>query len=86
MRPFGSLVAKEDALAKLLAAAPLLPRTERVPLERAGGRVLAEEVRAPFDVPPFARATMDGYALRTADTGPRRVVGDLFAGTSTLPT
>lgn len=86
MRPFGSLLPKEDALAKLLAAAPALARTERVPLERASGRVLAEEVRAPFDVPPFARATMDGYAVRTADQGPRRIVGDVFAGANALPT
>lgn len=86
MRPFGSLLPKEDALAKLLAAAPALARTERVPLERASGRVLAEAVRAPFDVPPFARATMDGYAVRTADQGPRRIVADVFAGANALPT
>lgn len=86
MRPFGSLLPKEDALAKLLAAAPALARTERVPLERASGRVLAEEVRAPFDVPAFARATMDGYAVRTAGQGPRRIVADVFAGANALPT
>lgn len=86
MRPFGSLLPKEDALAKLLAAAPVVTRTQTVPLARAAGRVLAEDVRAPFDVPPFARATMDGYALRANDPGPRRVMGDVFAGTTTLPT
>ena len=86
MRPFGALLAKEDALAKLLAAAPPVARTERVPLARAAGRVLAEDVQAPFDVPPFARSTMDGYAIRSADTGARRVLGDIFAGASALPT
>lgn len=86
MRPFGALLPKEDALAKLLAAAPVVARTERVPLARAAGRVLAEDVGAPFDVPPFPRATMDGYAVRSADAGVRRVVADIFAGADALPT
>ncbi len=32
------------------------------------GRVLARDVRAPIDVPPFDRANVDGFALRSADT------------------
>lgn len=42
--------------------------TERVGLTEALGRVLAEPVRAGEDVPPFARSTVDGYAVRAADT------------------
>ena len=61
---------------------------ERLPTEEALGRVLAAEVRSPEDLPPFARALMDGYALRAADTegasreAPRslRVVGDVAMG------
>ena len=86
MRPFGALLPKEEALARLLAAAPVVARVETLPLERAAGRVLAEDVSAPIDVPPFARSTMDGYAVRSADAGPRRVVGEVFAGASELPT
>jgi molybdopterin molybdotransferase len=41
---------------------------ERVPIERAAGRVLAEPVAALVDLPPFASSAMDGYALRAADT------------------
>jgi len=41
---------------------------EPVPLEEACGRTLAAEVIAPLDVPDFARAAMDGYALRGAET------------------
>jgi len=41
---------------------------EVVPLEAATGRVLAEDVIAPIDVPGFDRAAMDGYALRGEDT------------------
>lgn len=42
--------------------------TERVPLDRALGRVLAEEVRAAVDVPGFDRSNMDGFAVRAEDT------------------
>ena len=41
---------------------------ERVPLEAAVGRVPAEPVRAPQPLPGFARATVDGFAVRAADT------------------
>ena len=45
-----------------------IDRTERVALADANGRVLAEDVVATADVPPFARAAMDGYAVRAEDT------------------
>ena len=41
---------------------------ERVALGDALGRVLAYDVVAPIDVPPFDRANVDGFALRAADT------------------
>lgn len=49
--------------AALLGPAP----TEIVPLEAAAGRVLAADAVAAADVPAFATAAMDGFALRTAD-------------------
>ena len=48
-----------------------IDRTERVALAEANGRVLAEDVVATADVPPFARAAMDGYAVRAAGHGRR---------------
>lgn len=42
--------------------------SERVPIERAAGRVLAEPAAAAVDLPPFPSSAMDGYALRSADT------------------
>jgi molybdopterin molybdotransferase len=42
-------------------------RAERVPLERAAGRVLAEAGHAIVDLPPFPSSAMDGFALRSAD-------------------
>jgi molybdopterin molybdotransferase len=41
---------------------------ERVPLAEALGRVPSQAVLAPHDLPGFARATVDGYAVRAADT------------------
>jgi molybdopterin molybdotransferase len=66
-------------------AASLRPaRVESVSLLDAAGRVLAQEVRADRDFPPFARSTRDGYAVRSADVGssPLRVVGEVKAGDS----
>lgn len=57
---------------------------ERIALADALGRVLAEEVVADSDLPPFDRAQMDGYAVRAADTAHTparlRVVGESAAG------
>lgn len=41
---------------------------ERLPLEKAFDRVLAEDIIAPEDLPGFARSTVDGYAVRSRDT------------------
>ena len=57
---------------------------ERVPLEQAYGRILAETVTADRDYPPFNRSSMDGFALRIADleAGLRHftIVETIFAG------
>jgi molybdenum cofactor synthesis domain-containing protein len=44
------------------------PSAVEAPLERAGGRILAEDVVSRVDLPPFDRAAVDGYAVRAADT------------------
>src|SRR5690606_8904577 len=58
--------------------------SEQVSLLDAVGLVLAEDVVADVDVPPFANSAMDGYALRASDTvdAPRmlRVVATVAAG------
>ena len=50
-----------------LAGARPNPAVETLPLDRVRGRVLAEEVTADRDYPPFNRATRDGYAVRSED-------------------
>ena len=42
--------------------------TETVPLRDALRRVPSEPVTAPYPLPGFARSTVDGYAVRAADT------------------
>jgi molybdopterin molybdotransferase len=58
--------------------------TESVDLLTAAGRVLSERVTADRDLPPFARSTRDGYAVRSADlsTLPATldVIGEIKAG------
>jgi Molybdopterin biosynthesis enzyme len=55
--------------------------TETMDLGHLAGRVLAEDVRAKHNQPPFAASAMDGYAVRLADgDGPRTVIGTAPAG------
>jgi molybdenum cofactor synthesis domain-containing protein len=58
--------------------------TERVAIDQVLGRVLAEDVVADSDLPPFDRSQMDGYAVRVEDvkTAPvrLRIVGESAAG------
>ena len=68
MRPFKETISLDEARAIIERAIEPMARIERVPLERASGRVLAETVTSSVDVPPFARAAMDGYAVRAEDT------------------
>ena len=73
----------EDAQRTVLEACPPLAPVA-VELAAAVGRVLAEDVVAGEDVPPFANSAVDGYAVRAADvaTAPAElvVVGELAAG------
>jgi len=70
----------------ILDAAEVRPREVSIPLAEADGLVLAQDVRADRDYPPFDRSLMDGYAVRTADTAhvpvELDVVGEIAAGAS----
>ncbi len=59
-------IAFDDARRLILDRTPLLG-VERVHLLEAPGRVLAEAVRAPWDMPCWDNSAMDGYAVRAAD-------------------
>jgi len=68
MRPIRDTIPLDEARALIDAAVRPIARTERVAVTHANGRVVARDVTAPADVPPFARAGMDGYAVRAQDT------------------
>ena len=61
------MISVEEALDRILSRVAVLG-DERVPLTDALHRVLAEDVDSPRDMPPWPASSMDGYALRSADT------------------
>lgn len=61
------MLSYEEALARMLARAQPVARRERVDTLAATGRVLAEALIAPVNVPPADNSAMDGYLLRAQD-------------------
>jgi molybdopterin molybdotransferase len=81
------MISADEALQLVLEnVAPL--GVERTPILDARGRVLAEEIRSPRDIPGFDNSAMDGYAVRAADIAQAsasspvrlRVLGTVAAG------
>ena len=68
MREFKKLTPYREALLLMLGDIEEIGDAEEVPLDKALGRVLAEDMVSPIDSPPFDRAAVDGYALRAEDT------------------
>lgn len=64
----------------LLRDAPRRQHDELIALDQSLSRVLAQNVVADRDQPPFPRSTRDGYAVRAPDTGTRKVIGTIRAG------
>src|SRR5258706_1494220 len=77
------MITVDQALSILLDQVQTLG-PESVAIEQAHRRILVEDVRADMDLPPFDRARMDGYAVRSSDvsTSPvkLRVIGEIAAG------
>src|ERR1700730_654323 len=66
---FLEVVSPEEARARFSAHVDFNPQgSEAVTLSAALGRVLAADIVAPIDVPPFDRSGVDGFAVRAADT------------------
>ncbi|MBI1849721.1 MAG: molybdopterin molybdotransferase MoeA [Planctomycetes bacterium] len=61
------MITVDEAIRRVLEATPSPRAPERVSPSDALGRVLAEQIVSREDAPPFARATMDGWAVRVAD-------------------
>lgn len=87
MQGFGKLMSLKEARAILAGIATKIP-DERIPLEQALYRVLAEDIISDIDVPNFRKSAMDGFAVMASDTfgaantGPKilRVVDSVVAG------
>ena len=62
------MLTAQQALDHLLSHAKPVHETESVAMQASLGRVLAENVNSLVDVPPLDNTSMDGYAVRTADT------------------
>ena len=76
------MISPDQAL-EVVRANAALSRLVEVPLEQAAGLVLAGDVHADRDFPPFARAMMDGFAARVSDAGlTPELVGEVAAGQS----
>jgi molybdopterin molybdotransferase len=71
------LLSLEDAQARLLALAPLMP-AETIPTEQALGRYMCENIHAVRTQPPADLSAMDGYAIN--GPGPWQRVGESRAG------
>ena len=92
MTPASSMISVEEARDRILTFFERLSPVPR-PLIETLGQVVAEDVIAPFAIPPLDNTAMDGYAVRAADTAGAsqerpvvlRVVADLAAG-YVLPT
>ncbi len=74
MIPFGEAC-------EIIASHQLALESEPVELTRSLGRVLAQDVAADIDFPPFDKSAMDGYACRSSDVfGPLEVLETIAAG------
>ncbi len=80
----------EEARECLISQVRMIEETERIPLLDSVGRILAEDICAAQDQPPFPRSPLDGYAVRGTDTNGAtaespvrlRVIGKVYAGSS----
>ncbi len=87
------MLSRQEDLLKLKAAWQFILNhihptgTEKLSLSKCLNRILREEIRVPFDLPPFDRSAMDGYALagETKDQSYQQTA-TMTAGTEILPT
>ena len=80
------MISVEEALERILAEIKPLPGAQ-IPLPETSRLVLAQDIIAQEDIPPFANSAMDGFALLSRDSQPRngkpprlRITGGVAAG------
>jgi len=88
VKGFFQLISSKDFLELFDSFTTL--ETEEVDLVNGLGRILAQEITAPEELPPFSRSTMDGFAVRARDTfgcsesepAMLEIIGEISMGTS----
>lgn len=83
--PHRPSITADEARARIDSLCHAVSETEQLPIADALGRVLAEDVASPVNVPEANNSAMDGYAMRFSDlnadgSGALRVAGKSFAG------
>ena len=74
------MISYDEAL-KLVVDSAFLTDVEVRPISQCAGRVLASDIRAPFAMPRFDNAAVDGYALGHPESShPYRILGEVAAG------
>ena len=63
-----NVVTREEAVRIILEKIPEAAEAEPVDLSNALGKVVAEDILSPEDLPAYARSTVDGFAVHAADT------------------
>ncbi len=86
----GRLMRVDEARQLLAGTVTAVTGSETVPLHQALGRILAEDVVSPVDIPPAPNSAVDGYAVFHADLDPEQetrlpVIGRVTAGQMDLP-
>lgn len=81
-----SLLTVEQAQSRIMVLATAISEYETLPIRDAVGRVLADPIISPLNVPPHSNSAMDGYAVRASDlpaTGENtlKLIGTSWAGT-----
>tara|TARA_B100000686_G_scaffold355367_1_gene473604 strand:- start:3337 stop:4599 length:1263 start_codon:yes stop_codon:yes gene_type:complete len=76
------LLSVEAALEKILLMITPIAEAELVPVQESLGRVLAEDLYSPIDVPNHTNAAMDGYAVHSSDLEKQKlcIIGTAWAG------
>ena len=88
MRPFGSLISYQKAREVVDSHIQPITRSESVSIDDAVNRILSQDLVSVMNVPPFNRASMDGYAVKAKDTfgagqfKPKllKIIGEIHAG------
>jgi putative molybdopterin biosynthesis protein len=65
-KEFRKLVTSDEAK-RIIKNLNIKPHSQEVDIENAFGNILSHDVISGVDVPPFTRASMDGYAVRASE-------------------